>query len=123
MSECGKTCTGDSDCRVFESCKRFPEGRVCARRGTGDVGDSCTRFLSCGDQRACLPWSGGYCARAGCIANVQCETGSFCVPVDGGFNACVKSCWESDDLCRAAGYACDITDDAAGATQLVCLPS
>jgi len=121
-SECGVSCTVNSNCRSTESCKRFPEGRYCARNGAGLNGDACASFTACGGQRACMPWAGGYCARAGCTSNADCEAGTFCV-VQGGTPVCLRDCWDSDAICRLAeGYVCDLVTDRAAELQFACVP-
>jgi hypothetical protein len=119
---CAASCTVNADCRVVEACKRFPEGTGCARRGSGANGARCASFADCGGQRACLDWFNGYCARARCTRNADCETGTFCVPVR-GVNVCALDCWATDSTCRLSeGYSCDLIDDLAGEGQFVCVP-
>ena len=77
--ECGVTCQFNRDCRSGEACKWYPEGRFCARRGDEPNGDACASANDCGGQRACIPWPGGTCARAGCTSNSNCENGTHCV--------------------------------------------
>ncbi len=121
-SHCGTSCSVNSDCRSYEACKWFSEGRYCGRRGSGLNGDVCATFADCGGQRACLPLPNGYCARVGCSANTDCESGTYCVPV-GGQNVCVKDCLASDDLCRLSeGYECSIEYDTSDVIQWVCVP-
>ena len=121
-SHCGAACSFNADCRSVEACKWFPEGRYCGRRGSGQNGDPCTTFASCGGQRACLPWSGGYCARVGCASNSDCESGTWCVAV-GAENVCAKDCLASDDICRLSeGYQCAFDTDVGGSFQFVCIP-
>lgn len=121
-SECGAACTVNSGCRSSEACKRLVEGRFCGRRGTGQNGDSCATFADCGGQRGCMPWLGGYCARAGCTSSSDCEAGTFCVAT-GGANICLESCWASDDDCRLAeGYICDIVEAIDTELQFACTP-
>ncbi len=121
-SECGTTCTVNSDCRSTESCKRFASGRYCARRGTGANGDPCRSFTDCGGQRACLALPGGYCARAGCTSNADCESGTWCVQID-GVAACALDCAEAETICRSAeGYSCQSRADVDMVTQFVCAP-
>lgn len=121
-SECGESCTVNSECRSVEACKRFATGRFCGRRGAGQNGDACADFTACGGQRACMPWPGGYCARAGCATNADCEAGTFCVD-QGGTPVCLRSCWDSDSICRLAeGYVCDIVTDRGGTLQFACVP-
>ncbi|NOY89989.1 MAG: hypothetical protein GXP55_02180, partial [Deltaproteobacteria bacterium] len=121
-SECGASCRVNTDCRSTESCKRFPEGRFCARRGSGRNGDGCADFTACGGQRACMPYRGGYCARAGCTSNSDCEAGTFCVD-QAGAPVCLRSCWDGDSVCRLAeGYVCDVVTDRSGGEQFACVP-
>jgi hypothetical protein len=119
---CGDACTVNADCRSAEACKWFPEGRACGVRGAGANGAACASATECGGQRACLPWSGGYCARAACRTNSDCETGTYCVDVS-GTRACVIEC-ESDPMrCRTAeSYACRSVTDAAGTPRRACVP-
>lgn len=117
---CGAACTDDAGCRTEQACKYFPEGRFCGRRGSGNNGDPCASFASCGAQRACLPWTGGYCARAGCTTNADCETGTWCV-AHGGQNVCALSCVSLP--CRESeGYSCDFEPTLGGTSRFVCLP-
>jgi hypothetical protein len=121
-SDCGAICTVNTDCRTTEACKWFPEGRACGTRGTGLNGDACASFRECGGQRACVDWPGGYCARAGCRTNADCETGTWCVAV-GGQNVCTLDCLLSDDICRLdEGYACDFVADVSGSSHFACVP-
>lgn len=121
-SECGAPCTVNSGCRSSEACKRFSEGRFCGRRGTGQNGDACSTFADCGGQRACMPFPGGYCARAGCTTGSDCEAGTFCVTM-GSERVCLESCWASDDDCRLSeGYICDIVEDQDAELQFACTP-
>jgi len=119
-SECGKSCTVNSNCRSSEACKRFPGGRYCARRGGGANGAACATFGDCGGQRACMPYAGGYCARAGCTSGADCETGTFCVD-EGADSICALDCWASDSICRS-GYDCAARTDLDGFIQFVCVP-
>lgn len=119
---CGQECAVNADCRAAEACKWFPEGRACGVRGAAANGSACASAASCGGQRACLPWTGGYCARAACTTNADCESGTFCVMVSGQ-SACVLECESDVDRCRAAeGYVCDFVDDRAGTLHLACVP-
>ncbi|MEM9195603.1 MAG: PPC domain-containing protein, partial [Myxococcota bacterium] len=120
VSECGMSCGVNRDCRSAEACKRFPEGRYCARRGSGQNGDACTTFADCGGQRACLPYTDGYCARAGCTSNSDCESGTFCITI-GTTNVCALDCWASSSICRM-GYDCDVETDLDGFLQFACIP-
>lgn len=119
-SRCGEACTVNEDCRSEQACKFFPEGRFCGRRGSGSNGDACASFASCGGQRACLDWAGGYCARAGCTSNTDCETGTWCV-AHGGRNVCALSCVSLS--CRESeGYSCEFVPTMGGTDRFVCLP-
>lgn len=119
---CGQTCTVNGDCRSTEACKWFPEGRACGIRGSGANGAACADATTCGGQRSCLPWSGGYCARAGCSTNSDCESGTFCVS-HMGVSACVLECESDIGRCREAeGYTCDFVDDTGGTLHLACVP-
>ncbi|UJR82211.1 PPC domain-containing protein [Sandaracinus amylolyticus] len=120
---CGATCTVNSDCRSTEACKWFAEGRACGVRGAGANGAACADATACGGQRACLAWPGGYCARAGCRTNADCESGTFCVTTS-GVSACVLECESDVERCRdAEGYACDFVDDVGGTLHLACVPA
>jgi hypothetical protein len=118
--DCAAPCTVNTDCRASEACKWFAEGRFCAARGAAANGAACTTYADCGGQRACLATTGGYCARAGCASNADCETGTFCARV-GGVNACAVSCLASDSVCRT-GYACRSVTDLGGTSQRLCVP-
>ncbi|MBX3268859.1 MAG: hypothetical protein KF729_01275 [Sandaracinaceae bacterium] len=117
---CGAVCTINADCRSEQACKWFPEGRFCGRRGSAQNGDACTSFAVCGGQRACLGWPGGYCARAGCTDNADCEAGTWCV-ARGGTNVCALSCVSAS--CRdAEGYSCEFLPTLGGTQRFVCVP-
>ena len=120
---CAATCTTNAACRTGEACKWFADGRGCGRKGSGANGAACANHADCNVQRACLSWPGGYCARAGCHANSDCESGStFCATVSGA-NACVVDCHTNPSLCRTSdGYSCAAITDAAGASRFACLP-
>lgn len=123
-SECGASCSVNSDCRSSEACKWLPEGRYCGQRetdGTGTNGDGCADFTECGGQRACLDWPGGTCARAGCTSNSNCESGTFCVSVDFAQPVCARDCSASSSICRS-GYRCAVQDDQGGSVRRVCVP-
>jgi hypothetical protein len=119
-SACGTSCVSNADCRAFEGCKWFPEGRTCAERGAGANGGACSTFRDCAGQRACIDWPGGYCARAGCTTNADCETGTFCV-ARGGINVCALDCAADSTRCRS-GYTCASVGDRGGASRRVCVP-
>jgi len=117
---CGLACTVNTDCRSTEACKWFPEGRACGERGGGANGAACTDAGDCGGQRSCLPWRGGYCARAGCRTNADCESGTFCVDVE-GTRACVVDC--DAGACRTAdGHSCELVEDVGGTLHVACVP-
>jgi PKD repeat protein len=119
---CTAPCTLNADCRSNEACKWFAEGRYCGVRGAAANGAACTSYADCGGQRACLATAGGYCARAGCTRNSDCETGTFCATV-GTANVCALSCLTSDSVCRLSeGYACRSVTDVAGTAQRLCVP-
>jgi hypothetical protein len=121
-STCGESCAVNGDCKASEACKWFEEGRYCGARGSGLDGAACSTFATCGGQRACLDWPGGYCARAGCVRNADCETGTYCVDV-GGLGVCALDCWAADEICRlSAGYDCNVDTDLDGLVQFVCTP-
>jgi hypothetical protein len=120
-STCGASCTVNGDCRSGEACKRFPEGRACEAFGTGANGASCASFADCGGQRACLDWPGGYCARARCMADSDCETGTFCVTVAGGTNVCSLDCTTDATRCHA-GITCRAITGVGGTPRHVCAP-
>ena len=119
---CSAPCALNADCRSSEACKWFAEGRYCGARGTAANGAACSSYGSCGGQRACLAMPGGYCARAGCARNSDCETGTYCARVGAG-NVCALSCLAGASTCRLAeGYSCRSVSDVAGTSQLLCLP-
>lgn len=119
-SHCGQSCASNSECRSGEACKWTLDGRGCAATGGGSNGASCTDFTGCGGQRTCLPWVGGYCARARCSSNADCETGTYCV-AEGGINVCALSCVSTP--CRESeGYSCDFRPTLGGTSRFVCLP-
>jgi len=121
-SLCGIPCGKNADCRDGEACKFFLEGRFCGIRGSGANGASCETFLDCGGQRACLPWPRGYCARAACARNGDCESGTWCVQAS-GLLACLLACDADASACRQAdGYACRTLADSEGASRKVCAP-
>ena len=121
-SHCGLRCDVNRECRSDEGCKRFVTGNFCGVRGAGQNGDACASFTECGGQRACLPYPGGYCARAGCASNADCESDTRCVMI-GGTGICAKQCAAGPDLCRQTeGYGCRLDTDVHGAMQFVCLP-
>lgn len=117
---CSASCTVNSECRDPEACKWFVEGRACGRRGSGANGDRCASAVDCGGQRTCVAWPGGYCARARCSTNADCETGTWCVS-EGGVNVCALSCVSLP--CREAeGYTCAFRPTLGGTDRFVCLP-
>ncbi len=123
-NRCGVVCSVNSDCRAGEACKWNTPGRACGETGTGQNGDACGTFAACGGQRACLPYPGGYCARAGCTSGADCETGTHCVNIDGQ-NVCALHCITA--ACReAVGYTCDlrasINDRDGTPNRFVCVP-
>ncbi len=115
---CAPTCSVNRDCASSEACKRFPEGRACGKTGSGQNGDVCLDFRSCGGQRACLDFPDGYCARAGCTTESDCESGTHCVPLE-GMNVCARGC--ADVTCRFF-YECADAVDTASNDQIVCAP-
>ena len=126
-SVCGEACTVNRDCKTSEACKWFSRGRYCGERGGAANGAACSSYHECGGQRACLAWSGGYCARAGCTSDADCETGTLCVGSSVGsstVNVCAVDCLWSDDICRLSeGYTCSIaTGVASSSLEFVCLP-
>ncbi len=119
---CGLTCGVNSDCRTNEACKWFPEGRACGLRGSNANGAACADATVCGGQRACMPWTNGYCARIGCRSNSDCETGTYCV-AEGGMNVCVLECESDSDRCRSSeGYDCDVVADVSREIRFACVP-
>jgi hypothetical protein len=119
-SDCAASCLVNADCRASEACKWFVEGRACAERGAGALGAACSSFRDCGVQRTCLDWPGGYCTRAGCTRNSDCESGTYCVDVD-GVRACALDCAADATRCRS-GYLCRATPDVTATSRLVCRP-
>lgn len=119
-SDCAAACLVNADCRANEACKWFAEGRACGERGAGALGAPCSSFRDCGVQRTCLDWPGGYCTRAGCTRNSDCESGTFCVDV-GGVRACALDCAADMTRCRS-GYSCRATPDVAMTSRFVCRP-
>jgi len=123
VSHCGQECRVNSECKGTEACKWFDEGRYCGARGSGENGAGCSTFADCGGQRACVGWTGGYCARSGCTRNADCETGTYCVE-EGGVNVCALDCWSADEICRlSSGYRCGVKTDTDSFLQFVCVPS
>lgn len=120
---CASACTVNAQCRAGEACKWFVGGRGCGRTGRGANGDPCTSSADCGGQRTCLPWPGGYCARAGCTSNADCEPGTYCIS-EGGIHVCAVDCPTlDDDPCRyAEGHYCDWRPTLGGGWQWVCVP-
>jgi hypothetical protein len=119
-STCGARCSTNGDCRSAEACKWFPEGRACELRGAGANGATCTSFADCGGQRACLDWPGGYCARAGCVTDADCESGTFCASIS-GVNVCSVDCATDSTRCHA-GLTCRSVTGISGASRRVCAP-
>lgn len=119
-STCGATCTVNADCRSTEACKWFAEGRACEVHGSGANGATCTSFADCGGQRACLDWPGGYCARARCATDSDCETGTFCVAI-GSTNVCSLDCTTDATRCHA-GLTCRALTGVGGTARHVCAP-
>lgn len=123
VRHCAPACEVNNDCREpsSEACKRFAEGTGCGRKGSAANGAGCATFADCGGQRACMPWPSGYCARAGCDSNSDCESGTYCGEVD-STGVCVLDCSSTPDLCRS-GYTCASLDDATGASRHACVPA
>ncbi len=119
-STCGAWCSTNGDCRSAETCKWFPEGRACEVHGAGANGATCATFADCGGQRACLDWPGGYCARAACTSDADCESGTFCAGVS-GLNVCALDCATDATRCHA-GLACRTITGVGGASRRVCAP-
>lgn len=120
-SDCAASCTVNTECRSTEACKWFAEGRACGARGAGANGDACASFRECGGQRACLDWPGGYCARAGCRTNADCETGTYCASYMGA-SACLLDCASDATRCRAPSYGCRNLADRGGTSRRLCAP-
>ncbi|MGE0786185.1 MAG: PPC domain-containing protein [Sandaracinaceae bacterium] len=128
-NRCGQTCTVNSDCRSGEACKWNVEGRACGRSGSGQNGDSCPALSSCGGQRACVNYTGGYCARVGCTSGADCENGTpatHCVNIRGQ-NVCALHCVGFPSPCRESeGYTCEllpsINDRDGTPNRFVCVP-
>lgn len=120
-SDCASTCTVNTDCRSTEACKWFAEGRACGTRGAAFNGEACGSFRDCGGQRACIDWPGGYCARARCTTNADCETGTYCV-AHMGINVCALDCTTDTSRCRGPSYTCRTASDRGGASRRLCLP-
>lgn len=120
---CADGCTVNADCRTGEACKWYVEGRGCGRTGSGANGDPCTNATACGGQRTCVGWPGGFCARARCTSNADCEGGTFCI-AEGGINVCAVDCPTlEDDPCRyGEGYDCQYRPTLGGSSQWVCVP-
>lgn len=119
-SDCATSCLVNADCRSGEACKWFAEGRGCARTGSGALGAACASFRDCSAQRTCVDLPGGFCTRAGCARNAECETGTFCAEVD-GVRACALDCSTDMARCRS-GYSCRAVTDVAGASRFACAP-
>jgi hypothetical protein len=120
---CADTCAVNTDCRTGEACKWYPEGRACGRTGSGLNGAPCLNATFCGGQRTCVAWPGGFCARARCTTNADCEGGTYCVS-EGGINVCAVDCPTlDDDPCRyEEGYDCEYRPTLGGTNQWVCVP-
>ncbi len=119
-SDCAASCVVNADCRAGEACKWFAEGRGCARTGAGALGATCSSFRDCGVQRTCVDWPGGFCTRAGCTRNSDCESGTSCADV-GGVRACALDCSTDMGRCRS-GYTCRSITDVSGSSRFVCAP-
>lgn len=122
---CTLGCTSNAQCRDGEACKWFANGtRGCGQKGGALNGAACTFFEECGGQRDCFAWPGGYCARAGCTSNADCESDTFCMPGSGGQpNVCVKRCGAGHPECRLAeGYACRALSSVDGTSESGCTP-
>lgn len=120
-SDCAAVCTLNTECRSTEACKWFATGRACGERGTAANGAACTSFRDCGGQRTCLDWPGGYCARAGCTTNADCETGTYCA-THMGVSACALDCAADSSRCRAPSYTCRSLTDRGGTSRRLCAP-
>lgn len=126
-SVCSIACSTNRTCRSDEACKWFEEQRGCGVRGSGLNGDACESFADCGGQRTCLQFlSGGYCARARCTANSQCESDTTCVQLGGDVGYCLKTCdgpvdQPDPDACRQdPAYSCLMTTDIEAGQHFVC---
>jgi hypothetical protein len=123
VRHCAPDCDTNNDCREpsTQACKRFAEGHGCGRRGSAPNGAACASFSDCGGQRSCMPYPSGYCARAGCTTNSECEAGTYCGTVS-GVGVCVLDCTSTPSVCRS-GYTCSTLSDAAGASRHACVPA
>ena len=118
---CGHTCSYNWDCRDNEACKWFEEGRACGASGSGQNGAACTSYSDCGAQRTCLDYVGGYCGRALCETQADCESNTRCVAV-GDIGHCLRDCSAGSSVCRLAeGYTCETLNDREGTERQVCL--
>ena len=117
---CSAECSVNADCRSSEACKWSLNGRICARRGSGLNGDACADAGDCGGQRECVSLElGGYCARARCTRDADCESGTFCVETSPTLRVCAKAC--NPGGCRtAAGFECVFLPTAEGSSESVC---
>ncbi len=120
---CGSDCSVNSDCRDDEACKRFVERRACGETGSGQNGDACASSKDCGGQRTCADFENGYCARANCDSNSDCESDTACVAF-GDVNYCMKDCLADSNVCRHdEGYDCEFATDVDGGETFICMES
>lgn len=116
---CVPGCEVNRDCLADEACKWLVAGRGCGLRGEGLNGDPCTSLDDCGGQRTCVGWPSGYCARAGCSSDVDCETGTVCFQDAGTGSVCALDCTSDATICRS-GYRC--VSAGSGSSRRVCAP-
>lgn len=91
------------------------------------TGDRCDATRACDDGRACLGWSGGYCAAA-CADRTCAAEGTSCVATPAVGAVCAKSCASDRDCRYDEGYVCDaewhacLLPNTAAVVPKVCVP-